>query len=72
MTEMYVKCNIFLQYIYLGGYLSSSLAVLSDAAHMLSDFSGILVSLLSLWISRKRATKSMSFGFHRAGELSIF
>ncbi|KAI6645952.1 Zinc transporter 2-like [Oopsacas minuta] len=49
-----------------GGYLSSSLAVLSDAAHMLSDFSGILVSLLSLWISRKRATKSMSFGFHRA------
>lgn len=50
----------------IGGYFSSSLAVLTDAAHMLSDFSGILVSLLSLWLSRKRATKSMSFGFHRA------
>ena len=49
-----------------GGYLSSSLAVLTDSAHMLSDFFGFIVSLVSLIISKRKPNKKMHFGFYRA------
>ena len=49
-----------------GGYLSSSLAVLTDSAHMLSDFFGFIVSLISLFISRRKASNKMHYGYHRA------
>ena len=50
----------------IGGYLSSSLAILTDSAHMLSDFFGFIVSLTSLFISRRKATNKMHYGYHRA------
>jgi zinc transporter 2 len=42
------------------------LAILSDAAHMFSDISGFFISIVSLWLSQKKATSKMSFGYHRA------
>eukprot|EP00117_Sycon_ciliatum_P009729 scpid57515/ scgid11904/ Zinc transporter 2; Solute carrier family 30 member 2 len=49
-----------------GGLISGSLALLTDAAHMLSDFASFLISLFAIWVAQKPATKSMSFGFYRA------
>ena len=49
-----------------GGLISNSLALLSDAIHMLTDFSGFLVSFMSIWISKKKPSKRMSYGYHRA------
>jgi zinc transporter 2 len=49
-----------------GGILSGSLAVMTDAAHMLSDLVGYGISLCSMWLSGRQPTKTMSFGFHRA------
>ena len=51
-----------------GGYLAHSLAVMTDAAHLLTDFASMLVSLFSLWMSSRPATKTMNFGWQRAGE----
>ncbi|XP_072465509.1 proton-coupled zinc antiporter SLC30A2 isoform X4 [Notamacropus eugenii] len=48
------------------GYLAHSLAVMTDAAHLLTDFASMLISLFSLWMSSRPATKTMSFGWHRA------
>ena len=51
-----------------GGSLSHSLAIMTDAAHMLSDFASFLISLFAIWISNRSPTKMMSYGWHRAGE----
>ena len=50
----------------IGGYISSSLAILTDSAHMLSDFFGFIVSLISLVISKRKPSAKMHYGYHRA------
>jgi len=49
-----------------GGYLSSSLAIATDAAHLLTDFASFMISLFALWVGSRPATRVMSFGWHRA------
>lgn len=50
----------------IGGCLSSSLAIATDAAHLLTDFASFMISLFSLWMATRPATKTMSFGWYRA------
>ena len=64
-----VLCSIFVAGEVVGGYLSGSLAIMGDAAHMFSDLASFGVSLIVLWISDRKATKSMTFGYHRAEAL---
>lgn len=52
----------------IGGYLAGSLAVMTDAAHLMSDFVGFLVSLFAIWMARWPPNKNLQFGYHRAGE----
>jgi Co/Zn/Cd efflux system component len=59
-------CIFFMGIEIAGGIMSDSLAILSDAAHMLSDFSGFAISLISIYISKRKPTDKMSFGYHRA------
>lgn len=61
-----IVCVMFMVAEIIGGILSNSLAIASDAAHLLSDLGSFLVSLAAIWISSKPQTKEMSFGFHRA------
>ncbi|XP_058012516.1 probable proton-coupled zinc antiporter SLC30A4 isoform X2 [Ahaetulla prasina] len=53
-----------------GGYVANSLAVMTDALHMLTDLSSIILTLLALWLSGKAPTKRFTFGFHRLEVLS--
>ncbi|XP_026922973.1 probable proton-coupled zinc antiporter SLC30A4 isoform X2 [Acinonyx jubatus] len=53
-----------------GGYIANSLAVMTDALHMLTDLSAIILTLLALWLSSKSPTKRFTFGFHRLEVLS--
>ena len=50
----------------LGGVISNSLAILSDAAHMLSDILGIAISLVSVCIAKQPPTRTKTYGYHRA------
>ena len=59
-------CFIFMVIEFIGGYIAHSIAIMSDAAHLLSDFLGFFISIIGLTISKKSATKKMSFGYHRA------
>lgn len=52
------------------GILVSSLALLSDAAHMLSDAVALALSLFAIRLAERPATGSMTFGWQRAGILS--
>ncbi|NXR49336.1 ZNT4 protein, partial [Hippolais icterina] len=54
----------------IGGYIANSLAIMTDALHMLTDLSGIILTLLALWLSAKSPTKRFTFGFHRLEVLS--
>ncbi|KAF0024371.1 hypothetical protein F2P81_023173 [Scophthalmus maximus] len=71
-----VVCLIFMIGEILGGYFAGSLAVMTDAAHLLVDFTSFIISLLSLWLSSRPATHKLSYGWHRAeilgALLSIF
>ena len=55
-------------YNHTGGYFSGSLAIMTDAAHMLSDFAGFLISLFAIWLGSRPSSNKMSFGWHRAGK----
>ncbi|KAK2920910.1 proton-coupled zinc antiporter SLC30A8 [Channa argus] len=61
-----VICLIFMIGEILGGYFAGSLAVMTDAAHLLVDFTSFLISLLSLWLSSRPATHKLNYGWHRA------
>jgi cobalt-zinc-cadmium efflux system protein len=49
-----------------GGWFANSLALLSDAAHMLTDVGAMLLSLFAIWVSRRPSNNKMTFGYHRA------
>uniref|UniRef100_A0A8C4JQ54 Proton-coupled zinc antiporter SLC30A8 n=1 Tax=Dromaius novaehollandiae TaxID=8790 RepID=A0A8C4JQ54_DRONO len=51
---------------YLCGQIAGSLAVITDAAHILVDLTSFLISLFSLWLASKPPTKQLTFGWHRA------
>jgi len=61
-----IFCFFFMCCEIIGGWLSNSLAIITDAAHLLSDLASFLISIMSLIIARKTPTSSLSFGFHRA------
>uniref|UniRef100_A0A4W6ERV5 Proton-coupled zinc antiporter SLC30A8 n=1 Tax=Lates calcarifer TaxID=8187 RepID=A0A4W6ERV5_LATCA len=61
-----VVCLVFMIGEILGGYFAGSLAVMTDAAHLLVDFTSFVISLLSLWLSSRPATHKLSYGWHRA------
>ncbi|GAB4824458.1 hypothetical protein Ancab_007344 [Ancistrocladus abbreviatus] len=48
-----------------GGIKANSLAILTDAAHLLADVAGFFISLLAVWASGWKATSYQSFGFYR-------
>lgn len=49
----------------IGGFLTNSLALLSDAGHMLSDSIALGIALLAFVYSERAATKKKTFGYKR-------
>lgn len=54
---------MFLEFF--GGLITNSLALLSDAGHMLSDASSLALSLVAMWFATKPASPNKTFGFYR-------
>lgn len=53
-----------------GGYITNSLALMSDAGHMLTDISALGLSLLALWFAGKPADLKKTYGYYRMEILS--
>jgi cobalt-zinc-cadmium efflux system protein len=49
----------------IGGLITNSLALLSDAGHMLSDASSLLLSLIAFWFAAKPPSPNKTYGFYR-------
>ena len=58
-------CFTFMMIEFIFGYIAGSLAIISDATHLLSDLAGFLISLFSLIVALKPADKNFTFGYHR-------
>jgi cobalt-zinc-cadmium efflux system protein len=51
------------------GYAANSLALLTDAAHNLTDVLALALSFWALWTTTKPANSGKTYGYHRAGIL---
>jgi cobalt-zinc-cadmium efflux system protein len=49
----------------IGGFLTNSLALISDAGHMLTHLFALLVSLFALFFAAKPPTEKKTYGFYR-------
>ncbi|PKA51891.1 Metal tolerance protein 1 [Apostasia shenzhenica] len=67
-----VLCLIFMCVEVVGGIKANSLAILTDAAHLLSDVAAFAISLFSIWAAEWEATPRQSYGFYRIEILGAF
>lgn len=54
----------------IGGWISNSLALLSDAGHVLTDTLSLALSLIASIISHQPAGRKATYGYHRIGVLA--
>uniref|UniRef100_A0A7S0BSU3 Cation efflux protein cytoplasmic domain-containing protein n=1 Tax=Rhodosorus marinus TaxID=101924 RepID=A0A7S0BSU3_9RHOD len=66
LVKASVLCFIFMVVELVGGYLSGSLAVMSDAAHLLSDLAGFAISLIAVRVGKIPGDSGMSYGYARS------
>lgn len=57
---------VFMAVEAVGGVWSNSLAILTDAAHQLSDVAGFAISFVAVYVTRKASTLKYNYGYHRA------
>ena len=61
-----IICLIFMAAEIVGGVMAGSLAILTDAAHLMSDVAGFGISIFAIWLGRRDATVEFSYGWSRA------
>ena len=49
----------------IAGFLTNSLALISDAGHMLSDIGALALSIFAFRVAKRPATHQSTYGFHR-------
>ncbi len=56
----------------IGGFLTNSLALVTDAWHMLNDVFSLGIALLATWIALRPATRNKTYGYYRVEILAAF
>lgn len=77
MNKRALKVSFFIITFYMiieviGGVVTNSLALLSDAGHMLSDATALGLSYLAITFGERKATEFKTFGFKRFEVLAAF
>jgi len=67
-----VLTSIFFIVEVLGGLWTNSLALLSDAGHMLSDMFALGLSLFAFWLSSKEPSSTKTYGYYRFEVVAAF
>ena len=71
MAQSKLKKAICISFVFMileivGGVWAGSLAIVTDAAHVLSDVSGFSVSLFAIVMTKRIPTYKYTYGFHQA------
>ncbi|MBI5669454.1 MAG: cation diffusion facilitator family transporter [Chloroflexi bacterium] len=72
LVIVFMLTLIYLVIQIIGGIITNSLALLADAAHMLTDAGGIALALFAAWIAQKPASPSKTYGYYRVEILAAF
>ena len=69
-NEKYLWCALALTATFMlvemiGGLITGSLALISDAAHMMTDTMALAIALVALRIAKRVADERRTFGYHR-------
>jgi len=77
MTDKKLFWSVFLNLTitaaeFIGGFISNSLALLSDATHNLNDSMAILISYIARKISKKQKDEIRTYGYKRVEILAAF
>jgi len=67
-----IFCFIFMCAELIGGYIAHSLAIMTDAAHLLSDLAGYSISLFSLYLATRPPSAKHTFGLGRVEAVGAF
>ena len=67
-----VLTSLFFVVEVLGGLWTNSLALLSDAGHMLSDMFALGLSLFAFWLSSKKPSHTKTYGYYRFEVIAAF
>jgi cobalt-zinc-cadmium efflux system protein len=67
-----VLTSLFFVAEVLGGLWTNSLALLSDAGHMLSDMFALGLSLFAFWLSSRKPSPTKTYGYYRFEVVSAF
>jgi len=59
-------CFVFMIIECIGGYVSNSIAIMTDAAHMFSDVTGFGISIIAIRYGLREPNARHSYGYHRA------
>lgn len=59
ITSTYIFVEI------IGSFISGSLALLSDAAHLFTDAAALIISIIAMRLSQRLADKKRTFGYYR-------
>lgn len=65
LTFSFILISVYMFVEFVGGILTHSLALLSDAGHMLSDSVALGLSLAAIIFGQKVATKDKTYGYKR-------
>ena len=60
-----ILTSIFLVVEAIGGFIFGSLALIADAAHMLTDVTALTIALVAIKIGQKAADSVRTFGYYR-------
>lgn len=66
LTFLYMVAEV------VGGFLTNSLALLSDAGHMLTDVAALSLAMLALWFAARPVTLKKTYGYYRMEILAAF
>lgn len=72
VKTVFVITLLFMVVEAVGGWWTNSLALLSDASHMLTDAGALGLALLAFWLSSKPVSPRHNFGLHRAEIIAAF
>ena len=68
----FVLTALFMVAEVIGGIISGSLALIADAAHMMTDAASLALAWLGYWFAAKPADETRSYGFGRMRVLAAF
>jgi len=65
LTITFALTSVYFVVEVVGGLVTNSLALLADAAHMLTDVGGVGLALFAAWMGQRPAPPAKTYGYYR-------